>query len=385
MDISFWGNVHLSTQKLCLTQGVKSTKGSVFRVIINGTLWSMLGVLLAITFFYWSEYRNPYDLRMSIDDEFNLVEVREKIDSLKILYQGNDILTSNREIKVLTLTLRNAGKTILQQDYDQSQPFGIAFGNASVLGAEVVQSNSSYLKDNILPPFSRKKNVVSDSSHYDAIDRIIFPKLILEEGKYVTLKAYLLQNLGGQPIQIDPLGKIANIESLLIVRLDNSKKTDTFFADKNLGVFVILYFALIALLSLGLLITDKLVKRRADHKRAILCDAFLARHKALNPSQLAIVEFYRHNWRPRFSRLIMHITKHDLVIDNRDILAPEIAYLKRNPFAWATSIPSVMAGRYHFSILPSELFSVEGQRITINPAERDFAVRFLEEVGAIEK
>jgi hypothetical protein len=69
-------------------------------------------------------------------DEFNLVEIREKISNLKILYENDDILESQKEIKVVRLELINEGETILQSYYDQLEPFGLRFSNAKILDAK---------------------------------------------------------------------------------------------------------------------------------------------------------------------------------------------------------------------------------------------------------
>jgi hypothetical protein len=109
---------------------------SIIRTIISGSAWSFIGVLVAAAFFYWQEYRNPFEFRIELRDEFNLVEIREKISNLKILYENDDILESQKEIKVVRLELINEGETILQSYYDQLEPFGLRFSNAKILDAK---------------------------------------------------------------------------------------------------------------------------------------------------------------------------------------------------------------------------------------------------------
>ena len=93
---------------------MSNDSNSIMKTILNGSAWSFIGVLLAGAFFYWQEYRNPFDFRMELIDEFNLVEVKEKISDLKIIYKNEDILENEKEIKVIRFRISNQGDTILQ-------------------------------------------------------------------------------------------------------------------------------------------------------------------------------------------------------------------------------------------------------------------------------
>jgi len=104
----------------------------ILRVIIGGTAWSFVGVIIAVLFFYWTEYRNPFDFKIVVESEVNLFEVKEKIEALRILYE-NDLLCSGKEIRIVNLLLKNDGNTILQQYYDEKQPFGVRFENSVIL------------------------------------------------------------------------------------------------------------------------------------------------------------------------------------------------------------------------------------------------------------
>ena len=91
--------------------------------IVNASAWSFVGVLVTAAVFVFVEYRNPFDFRIELIDEFNLVEVKEKISDLKILYEDDDILESQKEIKVIRINLSNNGETILQSYYDSTRTF----------------------------------------------------------------------------------------------------------------------------------------------------------------------------------------------------------------------------------------------------------------------
>lgn len=160
---------------------------SILKTIITGSAWSFIGVLLAVGFFSWKEYENPFQFRIEIVDEFNLVEVREQIEDLKIIYKNEDILTSNKQIKVIRITFRNIGETILQQYYDQLEPFGLRFEQAKILNVEVTNSNSQDIKKKILPAKVKQNMNLNENDEF-TYDELILSKVIFEEGKYVTFK-----------------------------------------------------------------------------------------------------------------------------------------------------------------------------------------------------
>lgn len=139
----------------------------------HGFAWSFasfvigtISLALAITVFYLSKQEAQTDLRVVVRDEVNLVEVKEEIPRLSILYDGEDILENKKEIKVLAISLENRGRTILQNYYDQDQPFAIRFQNSVILGATLSDANSDYLREKLRAPLtiSTDTNAVQEST-----------------------------------------------------------------------------------------------------------------------------------------------------------------------------------------------------------------------------
>ncbi|WP_140109336.1 hypothetical protein, partial [Vibrio parahaemolyticus] len=190
---------------------MSGSSSSLVQKIISGSAWSFIGVLMAAGFFYWQEYRNPFLLEMFLVDEVNLIEVKGKIQDLKVLYKNDDILESKREIKVVRVSIENKGETILQSYYDQLEPFGLRFYNAKVLDAEVTYSNSKDLKNKLL-----SKGLGSEEQ---GVDDVIFSKVIFDSGDIVNLKFTLLQE-SDKNLEISPLGKLANIPKLMIQKVN---------------------------------------------------------------------------------------------------------------------------------------------------------------------
>ncbi|NQY07842.1 MAG: hypothetical protein HRT68_16995, partial [Flavobacteriaceae bacterium] len=155
------------------------------KTIVSGSAWSFIGVILAASFFYWQEYRNPFDFRIELIDEFKLIEVKEKISDLKVIYKNEDILENEKEIKVIRFRISNLGDTILQTYYDQLEPFGIDFGKAKVLNVETISSNSDDLRRKLI------KNFLADPEKDTS--QVLFSKVIFESGDTILFKVTLLQ------------------------------------------------------------------------------------------------------------------------------------------------------------------------------------------------
>ena len=200
----------------------KTTIKKAFFSFLRSASWSFIGVLLTVFFFFIQ--KTTYDFRISVDRIINLVEVRENIPYLKITYKGEDILKNNKEIKILHLTIRNEGEVIHQDYYDKNKPFGIKFHDSTILSTEIKESNSDYLKSNILQQTivvenHEKKDVNIAKEYFQTEpkeDELYLSKLIFEKGKYITFKLYLLCPVGSETFNISFIGKIANIDEVKI-------------------------------------------------------------------------------------------------------------------------------------------------------------------------
>ena len=190
---------------------------------LKSAFWSFIGVLLTVFFFFLQ--KSTYDLSIIIDSVINLIEVRELIPNLEISYKGEDILKNNKEIKIVLLTIRNEGKVIHQDYYDKYKPFGIKFKDSIILSTEIKESNCDYLKDNILQqPIvfedsddNEAKTVNDYQQNLPKEDELFLSKLIIEKGKYITFKLYLLCPADTELVRISFIGKIANIDKVKIL------------------------------------------------------------------------------------------------------------------------------------------------------------------------
>lgn len=359
---------------------------STIRIVANGTAWSFLGVVLTVAFFYMTEYRNPYDFRVYIDDDINLVEVRERIPSLEILYNGEDILQSGREIRLLQVTLRNEGKTIIQQDYDQQSPFGLRIPDAIILNAEVRDSNSDYLKEKILRPgLARTETVSSVSTNGVATiptgdARLPMDKLIFEKGKFVTLKMFVLRPKGASETKVAVLGKIANIDRIAVEkrgpRRSNLEEPSPVFLLYFFGGYILVLVFLVLLLSF----LDSLERRERRKKIA----AFISTRGLPADSQRAIMDRYENAGLGSIAPLLRKVATEQTVDFNAHI-RDQLAYIRGSPFRLLNVMMSPLRWlrRLDISRLPPEVFTISGSQVSLNSTNRDFILEFYAEMGEI--
>lgn len=336
---------------------MSNDSNSIGRTILTGSAWSFIGVLLAAAFFYWQEYRNPFEFRIELIDEFNLVEVKEKINDLKILYKNEDILESQKEIKVIRLNLNNSGKTILQSYYDQLEPFGLRFSNSKILDAEVTSTNSKNLKEKLIEGFS-----LQTETEYDDL---LFSKVIFDQGNYATLKVTLLQP-ANQELIVIPLGKIANIKALEVIRVkeegDESVSPGWYIIGGYLG-FVFLFVGIIFIIDF---FETRTKKKKINNYRE--------KHGEFSEQEDEIVKLYM-EFNYRMENLMSGILANDYVLDFKDIIK------KQQP----SSISKLMFSSSHsrriqFQRLPKAVFNVEGATISLNAKNSDFVKSFFSEV-----
>lgn len=200
--------------------------------------WSFLGVglgvlsiILAIIIFVLAETKRRPDFKVKVNSVEKLVEVREQIEHLKIFYMDKDIFDANEELMILNLTLVNEGSHILQQMYDQQEPFGLNFPNASVISFKLFSWSSEYIKENLRARVKGQGKEVlgvesrSQQSHLPESPCLIFSKLIFERGAYARLKVYLLHERG-KPCSIVPMGKIAGIKKIPVLMPARDERRD---------------------------------------------------------------------------------------------------------------------------------------------------------------
>jgi len=193
---------------------------------ILGFAVTTIGILISIAIFHFQENEGQVRANWLIRNEEKLVEVRETIKDLSILYQGKDILESGQELRILTLEFVNDGKNVTQDMYDQKLDFGLRFPKSEIITGQVVRVSSKYLEENLKPETKVSNQQTNSASTNKTVNDLLLPKLILDHGCAFTLKVYLLNSSRSEPSQIISLGKIAGLDNVPIISVPPVQATD---------------------------------------------------------------------------------------------------------------------------------------------------------------
>jgi len=142
----------------------------------------------------------------------------------------------------------------------RSKTWGFRIQNGRLVDApRIVDSNSPYLRSKLSPIL-----VTNDIAHFN--------KVILERGKFVSLDLLILYTNDQQPV-IEPIGKIAGQEAILVTRRPPPEKVPSFWHQALYGSLWVhfaragLYILVILAIITVLVIIDKVKLKRERRRR----------------------------------------------------------------------------------------------------------------------
>jgi len=187
----------------------------------RSVLCSVVGISATVALggpalYFTLQERTP-SLKYEITSEANVFDLHKSLESLDIIFQGNNIRQAKQNLRIITLTVRNDGRTtILQNHFDSTEDWGFKIGSAELVDApRIVDSNSDYLREKLHPSLVH-------------INTVVFQKVIFERGKYISLELLLLHSAETPPT-IQPIGKIAGIDNLLVTKRAPEHVASTFW------------------------------------------------------------------------------------------------------------------------------------------------------------
>ncbi|MBI1929762.1 hypothetical protein HYR99_36625 [Candidatus Poribacteria bacterium] len=193
--------------------------------------WSFFGVVIALIFgaitIYMEFIQDPRPtLRYDILTSTSVLDVKEEVSNLSVLFDGVDIRKQGMSLRVITFRVINdSSKDILKGFYDDRAPLGISLSTGKIIKSELAGASNEYLIQNYL--------VLSTSD-----DRsLLFPSLIIEAGQSFTVKILVLHPKNETPT-VKTLGKIAGISSIPVREAYKDDGKDSFLTTCFRGGFL---------------------------------------------------------------------------------------------------------------------------------------------------
>ena len=126
--------------------------------ISNNLAWSLLGFVLAVIFgsitIYTEFFRDDRPaIQFEILSDSSVLDVREEVSDLEIIYDGNDLRRSGQSLRVLVVRVSNTGgDDILNSYYDDNALLGFSVENGELVSVEVENARETLIKS----PFLRQ-------------------------------------------------------------------------------------------------------------------------------------------------------------------------------------------------------------------------------------
>ncbi|HEX2896434.1 MAG TPA: hypothetical protein VHP63_00095, partial [candidate division Zixibacteria bacterium] len=237
-----------------LNKGLRAVRAIVLFIRTKG--WKTLGALFTISiaiagvysgFFY---ERRP-NLKFEILNNSSVLDVKEDVSKLDILYDGKSIKRTNKALTIMTVNIVNDGNaSILLSHFDNKDPVRISITEGAIVeDAEILDASNNYLKEKVKLSTFR--------------DNIIFSNFIMDPNDFIKIKILVLHNINVKTT-IMAIGKIATIKRFEITNYESARIT---FWDKPLGIAIkwgsLIIFGIISILVLmffGKIFSDVLKK-----------------------------------------------------------------------------------------------------------------------------
>jgi hypothetical protein len=220
-----------------------------------------IGIALTIIFGVLGAYSVFHErapgLSFEILSETDVLDVRQPLTGLEILFQGVNMQEHNLNLRIVRFTVRNVGEVdILQNMYDATDIWGFRVENARIIEVRLVQANSDYLMLNVSPQLAGE-------------DTVRFNKVIFERGKFFTVETQIIHRRDLVP-ELKPLGKIAGIETVRPTLISVEPVGRSIVADVLHGsplihvVRAMLYAVVFVLTAAGVAVVSILISDRVE-------------------------------------------------------------------------------------------------------------------------
>ena len=193
------------------------------------SFWSLLIGILGICYAIYVDFIKIEKPKLSFEilSHTKVLDVKEDISKLEIIYDGENLKEKDNTLRILTVKIVNNGNTnIKDNDYDSVLSLGLIIENGKIAKVpDLLETSNNYLKERL-------------SISIDTLNQIIFNKPHLDKDQFFILKILIISKENEVP-KIVPFGKISGITSAfpVIDKEEKSKQKNTFFQKLNFGSF----------------------------------------------------------------------------------------------------------------------------------------------------
>lgn len=169
--------------------------------------WSFLGFMVAVLLgsvtLYIEFYKeNKPDLNFIITANTSVLDIRENLGNLDVLYHGDSLSKNKKDLRLITFEVVNQGDAaILSNFYDKNDPVGFSVIDGKIADEPIlIEASNDYLKN---------KLVIKKQSE----SLVLFSNVILEPQEYFKVKILVLHEISKRPA-IKPFGKVAGVNNI---------------------------------------------------------------------------------------------------------------------------------------------------------------------------
>jgi hypothetical protein len=165
---------------------------------------------------------NKPDLNYIITANTSVLDIREKLGSLDVLYHGESLSKNKKDLRLITFEVINQGDTaILSNFYDSNDPVGFSIIDGKIADEPIlIEASNKYLENKLV---IEKR---SDSS-------VLFSNVILEPSEFFKIKLLVLHDVSKNPT-IESFGKVAGVNKI-DVYMDFTSGNKRSFMEETFG------------------------------------------------------------------------------------------------------------------------------------------------------
>lgn len=192
---------------------------------VDYKFWSsiLLNIVLGVYAIYITTAQQEAHVSLIVRNEFNALEIKQRIPGLTVAMQGQDLFSQNLNLRIFQVEVTNDGHSdIVPNRFNLDTPFGFLIRNGKLVEASVTHTSSEHLSNAL-------KQYVSESE-------IRFHPFYFPRNESFTINLAILHKIGVSP-SVSPVGTIAGIDTPELSYDLLEKESPTFWSSVMSGGF----------------------------------------------------------------------------------------------------------------------------------------------------